>query len=174
MQGILLNCLGFAPGSGKSRYIRDLRIKCFCPSEELLPHVRPYDGGDVVCVFVLEVKKENQRLLVGMKPDAVKNEAARAKLEKNKIPLGLLQDQQNLPILFDYTEQVLDKKLNYSVVLERSKGFHNPSNIEILTEELGLSNTAGESSLFPNLLFESDKNPIFIHFLAYFQYLFSF
>ena len=61
MQGLLLNCLGFAPGSGKSRYVRDLRIKCFSPSDELLPHVRSYEGGDVVCVYVVEVKKENQR-----------------------------------------------------------------------------------------------------------------
>lgn len=61
-QGLLLNVLGFAPGTGKSRYIRDLRHKAFCPSEELLPNqVRPYEVHDVVCVYVLEVRKESQR-----------------------------------------------------------------------------------------------------------------
>ena len=61
-QGLLLNVLGFAPGTEKSRYIRDLRHKAFCPSEELLPNqVRPYEVHDVVCVYVLEVRKESQR-----------------------------------------------------------------------------------------------------------------
>ena len=163
----MLNCLGFAPGSGKSRYVRDVRIKCFCPSEELLPHVRPYETGEVVCVFVLEVKKESQRLLVGMKSDAIKDEVARAKLEKSKIPLGLCRDQQDLPILFDYAEQVLKKKLTYSEVLAKNKGFENPSNVEVLTEELGLSNTAGVSSLFPNLQYESVSSTILTIFCIF-------
>ena len=63
-KGLLLNILGFAPENGKSRYVRDLRVKCFCPSEEMVPNqVRPYDSGDVVCVVVLEVKKESQRFV---------------------------------------------------------------------------------------------------------------
>ena len=138
-----------------------------------MPHVRPYETGEVVCVFVLEVKKESQRLLVGMKSDAIKDEVARAKLEKSKIPLGLCRDQQDLPILFDYAEQVLKKKLTYSEVLAKNKGFENPSNVEVLTEELGLSNTAGVSSLFPNLQYESVSISILTVF-AYFQFIFSF
>ena len=63
-KGLLLRILGFAPENGRSRYIRDLGIKCFCPSEDVLPNqVRPYDVGDVVCVAVLEVKKENRRFV---------------------------------------------------------------------------------------------------------------
>ena len=61
-QGLLFTVLGFAPGSGKSRYIRDLRFKAFCPQDEIVPNsVKPYDVGDVVCALVLEVKKESQR-----------------------------------------------------------------------------------------------------------------
>ena len=108
-----------------------------------------------------------------MKSDAIKDEAARAKLEKSKIPLGLCRDQQDLPILFDYAEQVLKKKLTYSEVLAKNKGFENPSNVEVLTEELGLSNTAGVSSLFPNLQYESVSSTILTVF-AYFQFIFSF
>ena len=137
-----------------------------------MPHVRAYDGGDVVCVFVLEVKKENQRLLVGMKSDAIKDEVARAKVEKAKTPLGICRDQEDLPILFNYAEQVLKKKLTYSEVLEKNKGFENPSNVEVLTEELGLSNTAGVSSLFPNLQYESAT--LILTNFAYFQFVFSF
>ena len=63
-KGLLLRILGFAPENGRSRYLRDLGIKCFCPSEDMLPNqVRPYDVGDVVCVAVLEVKKENRRFV---------------------------------------------------------------------------------------------------------------
>ena len=57
-----MNVLGFMPGFGKSRYIRDLRHKAFCPSEEMIPNqVKPYETQDIVCVLVLEVKKESQR-----------------------------------------------------------------------------------------------------------------
>ena len=56
-----MTVLGFAPGSGKSRYIRDLRFKAFCPADEMLPSVKPYEDGDVVCVIVLEVKADSHR-----------------------------------------------------------------------------------------------------------------
>jgi len=61
---MLLTVLGFAPGCGKSRYIRDLRFKAFCPADEMLPSIKAYEDGDVVCVIVLEVKKESQRLVL--------------------------------------------------------------------------------------------------------------
>ena len=66
IKGLLLRILGFAPNCfGKSRHIRDLQIKCVCPSEEILPNqVRPYEKDDLVCVVVLEVKKENQRYII--------------------------------------------------------------------------------------------------------------
>ena len=107
-----------------------------------------------------------------MKSDAIKDEVARAKMEKTKTPLGLCRDQEDLPILFNYAEQVLKKRLTYSEVLEKNKGFENPSNVEVLTEELGLSNTAGVSSLFPNLQYESAT--LILTSFAYFQFVFSF
>ena len=104
-----------------------------------------------------------------MKIDNVKEAENKAKVEKSKLPLGLLKDQ-NLPTLFNYTEQVLDKKLTYSEVLEKNPGFNNPSNVEVLTEELGLSNVAGSSSLLNTLQNESEFcQSNFVS--AYFQFL---
>ena len=90
-----------------------------------------------------------------MKTDSIQDEVARRKVEQyRKIPLGQYQDN-NLPILYDYTEQVLDKRLIYNEVLEKSPGFSNPSSVEVLAQELGLDNSAGGSSLFPSLQFQS-------------------
>ena len=56
-----MSILGFAPNFGKSRYIRDLKHKALCPSEEILPNHASYEKDDIICVYVLEVKKESQR-----------------------------------------------------------------------------------------------------------------
>ena len=105
-----------------------------------------------------------------MKIENLKDAAGRAKIEKAKVQLGLCKDQQNLPTLFNYTEQVLDKKLTYSEVLEKNPGFNNPSNVEVLTEELGLSNVAGSSSLFNTMQNESVIFATLILFLPIFSF----
>jgi len=149
IQGLLMNVLGFMSGFGKSRYIRDLRHKAFCPSDEMLPNqVKPYETHDIVCVIVLEVKKENQRLLVTMKTDSISDPIRQEKV--GKIPLGQFSEK-NIPTLYHYTEQVLDKRLAYNEVMQKNPGFNNPSNVDILSQELELSNKAGDSSLFPSL-----------------------
>lgn len=65
--GLLLTVEGFHPFSGKSRFCPDLSVKCFCPAEEMAPttsSVKSYANGDYVCVVILEVKRDAQRLLV--------------------------------------------------------------------------------------------------------------
>ena len=86
------------------------------------------------------------------------------KLESANLPDGLLKEklsqmkfgqyERDLPIVFNYAEQVLDKRLTYNEVLEKNPGFANPSNVEVLSEDLGLSNIVGQSSLFPSLRYQ--------------------
>ena len=57
-----MNVIGFASGFGKSRYIRDLRIKAFCPATDVLPNqVKSYEGHDIVTVYVSDIQKHSQR-----------------------------------------------------------------------------------------------------------------
>lgn len=59
------------------RYVDDVKIRCFCPSAEMVPAEDPvdpnrnYEFNDYAYVVVLEVKKDAQRLLVGMKKESV-------------------------------------------------------------------------------------------------------
>ena len=86
------------------------------------------------------------------------------KLESANLPDGPLKEklsemkfgqyERDLPIVFNYAEQVLDKRLTYNEVLEKNPGFANPSNVEVLSEDLGLSNIVGQSSLFPSLRYQ--------------------
>ena len=85
-----------------------------------------------------------------MKSESVTNEEKRSKILNYKIPLGSFREDE-MPSLFNYTENVLDSRIPYCEVLRKNPGFANPSNVEFLTQELGLSNTTGESSLFPSL-----------------------
>ena len=61
MSGLMLSVLCLDPITGKSRFIEDIKIRCFCPSAEMIPAsdprdpVRSYESGDVVRVVVLEV-----------------------------------------------------------------------------------------------------------------------
>ena len=65
-------CLGFEISSALYKISQDVKIRCFCPSAEMVPACdtkdpsRAYEGGDLVKVVVLEVKVESQRLLAGM------------------------------------------------------------------------------------------------------------
>ena len=61
MSGLMLTVLCLDPVTNKSRYIEDLKIRCFCPSAEMIPAsdpkdpVRSYEAGDTVRVVCLEV-----------------------------------------------------------------------------------------------------------------------
>ena len=61
MSGLMLSVLCLDPITSKSRFIDDIKIRCFCPSAEMIPAsdprdpVRSYESGDIVRVVVLEV-----------------------------------------------------------------------------------------------------------------------
>ena len=61
MSGLMLSVLCLDPITSKSRFIEDIKIRCFCPSAEMIPAsdprdpVRSYESGDIVRVVVLEV-----------------------------------------------------------------------------------------------------------------------
>ena len=139
MSGLMLSVLCLDPITNKSRYIEDLRIRCFCPSGEMIPAsdpkdpVRSYEPGDVVRVVCLEVKLESQRLLAGMKATGLRPELAATGLVK----LGLCPPNK-LPASFSYTSQAKEKNIPYSMFLEKSVGFINPTNVNHLASELGL------------------------------------
>jgi len=143
MSGLMLSVLCLDPITAKSRFIEDIKIRCFCPSAEMIPAsdprdpVRSYESGDIVRVVVLEVKVESQRLLAGMNSASLRPEL------QNILKLGLVQ-ANDLPATYSYSAQAMDRKIPYSVFLEKSVGFINPTNVAHLASELGLD-TMGDS-----------------------------
>ena len=97
-----------------------------------------------------------------MKIDGINDEEAKFRIVNYKIPLGSFPEEK-LPKLFHITEKVLDHRMLYSDVLAENTGFQNPANVELLTEELGLSNITGNSSLFSSL--QSKSGAILFCFL---------
>ena len=170
--GLLLNVCCFAGinlGSHlhqsnieKSRYMEDLKIKCFCPADELVGasetqakdkgRLRSYQTGDFVCVVVLEVKRDTQRLLVSMKCNTLLDpESAERKCKSHGIQLGLVSSGlSNLPLTYQKTLQATEQNLQYDKLLETSEGFSNPTSVEVLAEEIGLCNFAGNATLMSN------------------------
>ena len=163
--GLLMNACCFADLNlsqreqrfkrAKTRYLYDLKIKCFCPAEELVAAhdakdpSRSYSRDDYVAVTVLEVKRDVQRLLVGMKIDS---DVAEDRLRMAGIKLGLVADGLgSLPQTFNYALLVDDKDLPFESILKRSVGFSNPTNVESLVKDFGLSDHAGHSSLMTHL-----------------------
>lgn len=169
--GILLNACSFAgtnlstplhqKDESKSRYIEDLKIKCFCPADELIGsnetlengRVRSYQTGDFVCVVVLEVKRDAQRLLVSMKCNTLlKPELAKNKCKALGIRLGLVPNSViDLPPTLKNTLIATEKNLRYDSLLKNCEGFRNPTNVEFLVQELGLSNLTCDSTLMSTI-----------------------
>lgn len=156
MSGLLLNVQCFGSTTLKSRDLDDLKLRCFCPSAEMIPAQsavantqRSYEINDYVCVVVIEVKKESQRLLVGMKPDLL-DESIR-----DRVKLGLIVSQTDLPQPFRTAQEAKAKDVDYDVLLEKNVGFINPDNVKCLAESLGLSSRSSSlmetlSNGFPN------------------------
>ena len=69
--------------------------------------------------------------MAGMKSSGLKQEL------QNIVKLGLCQ-QTELPTSFSYSAQAIEKKIPYSMFLEKSVGFINPTNVSHLAGELGL------------------------------------
>ena len=99
-----------------------------------------------------------------MKLESVTDENVRGRIAKMKF--GQFGDQ--LPTLYHYAEQVLDKRLTYNEVLEKNPGFGNPSNVEVVCEDLGLSNVCGDSSLFTSLSHQCEYLSYFVVVLCIF------
>ena len=137
MSGLMLSVLCLDPVTNKSRYIEDLKIRCFCPAPEMIPAsdpadpLRSYEAGDIVRVVCLEVKLESQRLMAGMKTSGLKVDL------QNILKLGLCQPS-DLPASLSYSSQAREKKIPFSLFLEKSVGFINPTNVNHLAGELGL------------------------------------
>ena len=64
-----------------------------------------------------------------MKLDSISDPMAKERL--SKISFGQYEGPE-LPVLYYYAEQVLDKRLTYNEVLEKNPGFGNPSNVEVV------------------------------------------
>ena len=99
----------------------------------MTPETRSYEPGDVVRVVCLEVKLESQRLLAGMKISGLRPDLAASGL----VQLGLCPPTQ-LPAAYTYSGQAKEKSIPYSMFLQKSAGFINPTNVNHLASELGL------------------------------------
>lgn len=92
---------------------------------------RMLEAGDSVCVVVLEVKREAQRLLVSMKKDKLSTDMA------NRVKLGLTE-KEDLPETLDKGIRALERDHNLGDLMRKDSKFANPSSINILAQELGL------------------------------------
>ena len=79
----------------------------------------------------MEVKLESQRLLAGMKTSGLVPEMT------GVVRLGLCPPDQ-LPASYQFSAQARQNKIPYSMFLEKSVGFINPTNVSHLASELGL------------------------------------
>ena len=170
--GLLLNACSFAginlstplnkKDKTKLRYIEDLKVKCFCPADELVGthetlekgRVRSYQTGDFVRVVILEVKRDAQRLLVSMKCSSLlEPDLAEQRCRNLGIHLGLISNGvMDLPSTFTKSILARDKDIQYESLLKNSEGFRNPTNVEFLAQEMGLSNVSGDSTLMSTIV----------------------
>jgi len=108
--------------------------------------------GDFVRVVILEVKRDSQRLLAGMKYESLSNVPP----EADKVKLGRLAHSSQLPREYAATIEAKERGRPYQWFLEQSKSFLNPTGVEEMSKELGLSFKAGKSSLFNGTIHEYD------------------
>ena len=90
-------------------------------------------NDDLPRVVCLEVKLESQRLLAGMKTSGLRPELAAS----GAVKLGLCPPAQ-LPAAYSYSSEAIQRKIPFSMFLEKSVGFINPTNVNHLAGELGL------------------------------------
>ncbi len=143
--GLLLKVLCFAGPSTKSRRLDDLRLRCLCPADQFSSDFNAGSTENVgvfVCVTVLDVKRDAQRMLASMKEENLSP-------ENKDIKLGVVKEPDLHPS-YKMTRQALERHRSYSDCLEESVGLGNPGCVARLTAELGLSNQGG-CSLMPSL-----------------------
>ena len=107
--------------------------------------------SDNVRVVILEVKRDAQRLLVGMKYESLTSSVP----VEDQVKLGPIANASHLPREFAASIEARERNHPYDWFLEKSTSFVNPNGVEELAKELGLSYKAGKSSLFSGLLYGS-------------------
>eukprot|EP00095_Tigriopus_kingsejongensis_P007756 maker-scaffold1691_size31027-snap-gene-0.7 protein:Tk07756 transcript:maker-scaffold1691_size31027-snap-gene-0.7-mRNA-1 annotation:"tetratricopeptide repeat protein 14-like protein" len=138
--GLLLNFLGFHPAVKNRRFIADMKMKSICPVNETvgedLATARAFQPDDVVCVTILEANSEKRRVLVSMKEEGL------APKYLDQVRLGLA-DPGDAPSEGPSPMTDLDAELRASLQ------FINPSSVQVMAENMGLSHHG--SSLMPSL-----------------------
>ncbi|XP_040580208.1 tetratricopeptide repeat protein 14 isoform X2 [Lepeophtheirus salmonis] len=143
---LLLYVESFALGN-KSRVLHDLFIKAYCPVQEIPSGFNDF-GSALLLVYVIEVNHKNSSLTVGMNPPPELF---------NGIRFGSIEPSSDLNIVHRITLQDQNgHPSSYKSILEQSSGFKNPSNVEYLANELGLSSKT--SSLLPSLRHKYNDN----------------
>ncbi|CAB4059818.1 unnamed protein product [Lepeophtheirus salmonis] len=143
---LLLYVESFVLGN-KSRVLHDLFIKAYCPVQEIPSGFNDF-GSALLLVYVIEVNHKNSSLTVGMNPppelfNGIRFGSIELSSDLNIVHRITLQDQNGHPS-------------SYKSILEQSSGFKNPSNVEYLANELGLSSKT--SSLLPSLRHKYNDN----------------
>ncbi|XP_075213498.1 uncharacterized protein LOC142319753 isoform X2 [Lycorma delicatula] len=116
-----------------ARSVADLNIKAHCLTMNLIPAVdkknisRPFLINDLVCCEVLEVVADSEKMTCGMKGVHTSEHRAR---------LGLVHSD-DFPESYKQAQEY-SKGEQYNELLENSVGFNNPSNINCLSNTLGL------------------------------------
>lgn len=105
--------------------------------------------NQVVCVVVLGVQRDKQRLLVGMKYESLSTITP----GEDKIKLGQVSAE---PKFYAAALKARERDIPYSVFMEKTSSFINPTGVEQLTEELGVSFKAGSSTLFAGMINDYD------------------
>jgi len=101
----------------------------------------------VVRVLVLEVQRQSQRLLASMKYESL----SRPPPEGDRLQMGLVHPQ-SVPRSYAATVEARDNGMTFSSLLESSSSLMNPTGVEELAKEVGLSFKAGKSTLFSGMI----------------------
>ncbi|KAF4531001.1 hypothetical protein B566_EDAN009745 [Ephemera danica] len=149
--GMMLKVL--CTDSSPFRFVADLNIKAFCPASQMPPAgvvtdkkgvSRAVMHNEAVRVELLEVVPDSEKMVVSMlqspNPDGVDDAL---KDTTNKSPLLGLVYTEDLPTAYKKCQE--HKSETYSILLEQSLGFANPSNTELLTSKAGISNDTSTS-----------------------------
>ncbi|XP_030647134.1 tetratricopeptide repeat protein 14 [Chanos chanos] len=129
---------------GLKRDIEDLELTALCPIRDVPStghHDDPlsyYQIGDLIRAGVKDIDRYHEKLTISLYSSSLA-----ANLSKFK--LGVIS-KEDLPLHYIRAERVSsDRSLTYEKLLESSLGFSNPSNVDVLLEKLGVSDTQSAS-----------------------------
>ena len=78
--------------------------------------------------------------------------------EADRVKLGLLSHPSQMPREYAVSIEAKDRDRPYQWFLEKSKSYCNPTGVEEMSKEFGLSFKAGKSSLFTGMIHEYDPS----------------